>query len=127
MDALIIGKSFFSVIKEDSILVLLFLYFINLLLDYPLQGEYLANNKGKSNYLLFVHSAIWGIGISLALIPLDLYIIWKPLMLIFGHMLIDAFKSKGWFRKMGLKEKTALYADQFLHLFQIILCFTLVE
>lgn len=37
------------------------LYFLNLVLDYPLQGTFLAEYKCKNNYILFVHCAIWGI------------------------------------------------------------------
>ena len=75
------------------------LYFLNLILDYPLQGEFLATNKSKNNYILFVHSAIWGIGIVLGLLILNLYGDygwWKFFFLIFGHMLIDAWKCRGW-------------------------------
>lgn len=35
------------------------LYFLNLVLDYPLQGTFLAEYKCKNNYILFVHCAIW--------------------------------------------------------------------
>lgn len=37
------------------------LYFLNLVLDYPLQGTFLAEYKCKNNYILFVHCAIWAL------------------------------------------------------------------
>ena len=37
---------------------LLILYVANLILDYPLQGTFLAEYKAKNNYILFVHCAI---------------------------------------------------------------------
>lgn len=39
------------------------LYFLNLVLDYPLQGTFLAEYKCKNNYILFVHCAIWALGL----------------------------------------------------------------
>lgn len=44
------------------------LYFLNLVLDYPLQGTFLAEYKCKNNYILFVHCAIWALGIYIAYI-----------------------------------------------------------
>lgn len=48
------------------------LYFLNLVLDYPLQGTFLAEYKCKNNYILFVHCAIWALGIYIALYFLGL-------------------------------------------------------
>jgi len=58
---------FLDQIKQNPIYIFLFIYWINLVLDYPLQGEFLGNYKSKSNYVLFVHCAIWGIGLSVGL------------------------------------------------------------
>lgn len=48
---------------ETILLSFMVLYFCNLVLDYPLQGAFLAEWKCKNNYILFVHSAIWGLGV----------------------------------------------------------------
>ena len=108
---------------------LLILYFCNLVLDYPLQGTFLANFKSKNNYILFVHCAIWAIGISIVLIPLNLFAWWKVIMLLVGHFVIDYWKCHRLYLKkehrssdIGKSDYNALYLDQFLHFVQILLC-----
>ena len=54
---------------------LMILYVANLILDYPLQGSFLAEYKAKNNYILFVHCAIWAFGLSVVLMPLGLLLI----------------------------------------------------
>ncbi len=123
------------------------LYFSNLVLDYPLQGSFLAEWKQKNNYILFVHCAIWGLGLSIVLIPLGLFAWWKVIMLVAGHFVIDYWKCRRLYKKWPLSNKTAtiiecdgsakritdervpyisdiqsLYIDQFLHVIQILLC-----
>jgi uncharacterized membrane protein YozB (DUF420 family) len=97
------------------------LYFANLVLDYPLQGDFLGNYKSKSWYVLFVHASIWGLGVSLALFYLDLFAWWKVIMLVGGHFIIDAWKCRGWHNKQGLSEMGAYFIDQFLHVVQILI------
>jgi len=112
-------------IQQNPVDTFIVLYWFNLLLDFPLQGEFLAVNKSKNGYVLFVHSAIWGIGITLGLLLFGrLHIWWQTVSLIFGHMLIDAWKCRGWYKKMGISDNAALYIDQALHVGQIILCMT---
>lgn len=102
----------------------MFLYFLNLVLDYPLQGSFLAEYKQKNNYALFVHSAIWGIGISLGLAFVGLFAWWKVIMLVAGHYAIDYWKCRrvynSWFPK--LSDYGAYYIDQALHVVQLLLC-----
>lgn len=114
-----------ELIKQNPFYVFLAIYFANLILDYPLQSEFLADYKSKNNYVLFVHSAIWGIGIFLVLISLGLGTIWKLPMLVIGHMLIDAWKCRGWYKKLNIKDWHSLYIDQGLHLIQLIVCIIL--
>lgn len=101
---------------------LLILYVANLILDYPLQGTFLAEFKSKNNYILFVHCAIWAFGLSVVLMPLGLFAWWKVAMLLFGHIAIDYWKCRGLYKKWKIKDWTSLYIDQFLHFVQIILC-----
>ena len=96
------------------------LYFFNLLLDYPLQDEFTKQNKHKYNYVLFVHSAIWGLGLCFVLQHLSMLKTWHIPMLVCGHFVIDYWKCH---RLYKFSDKTALYIDQVLHVFQIILCF----
>lgn len=101
----------------------LVLYFCNLVLDYPLQGTFLAEWKSKNNYLLFVHSAIWALGLSIVLVPLGLFAWWKVIMLLVGHFFIDIWKCRGYYKKFPkCADMTSLYIDQALHVVQLLLC-----
>lgn len=98
------------------------LYVANLILDYPLQGTFLAEYKVKNNYILFVHSAIWAFGLSVVLMFLGLFAWWKVIMLLIGHYIIDYWKCRGIYKKWNIKDWTSLYIDQSLHVVQILLC-----
>jgi hypothetical protein len=121
------------------------LYFCNLVLDYPLQGTFLAECKQKNNYILFVHCAIWALGISIVLLPLGLFAWWKVIMLLVGHYIIDYWKCRGLYKRWPYKliieytevdnstfakkvkapvisDCNSLYIDQLLHVIQILLC-----
>lgn len=101
---------------------LLILYVANLILDYPLQGTFLAEFKSKNNYILFVHCAIWAFGLSVVLMPLGLFAWWKVIMLFIGHIAIDYWKCRGLYKKWNIKDWTSLYIDQSLHVVQVLLC-----
>ena len=101
---------------------LLILYVANLVLDYPLQGTFLAEYKAKNNYILFVHCAIWALGLSVVLMLLGLFAWWKVIMLLIGHIVIDYWKCRGLYKKWNIKDWTSLYIDQSLHVIQILLC-----
>lgn len=100
----------------------LILYFSNLVLDYPLQGTFLAEYKAKNNYILFVHCAIWALGLSVVLIPLGLFAWWKVIMLLIGHYIIDYWKCRRLYKKWNISDWNSLYIDQSLHIGQILLC-----
>ena len=101
---------------------LLILYIANLILDYPLQDEFLKKYKCESNYALFVHCAIWAGGLSIVLMPLCLFAWWKVAMLMIGHYVIDYWKCRRIYKKWNIKDWTSLYIDQALHVVQVILC-----
>ena len=101
---------------------LLILYVANFILDYPLQGTFLAEFKSKNNYILFVHCAIWALGLSVVLMPLGLFAWWKVIMLLVGHIAIDYWKCRGLYKKWNIKDWTSLYIDQSLHVVQVLLC-----
>lgn len=101
---------------------LLILYVANLILDYPLQGTFLAEYKAKNNYILFVHCAIWAFGLSVVLMLLGLFAWWKVVMLLVGHIVIDYWKCRGLYKKWNIKDWTSLYIDQTLHVVQVLLC-----
>lgn len=80
------------------------------LLDYPLQTDYMANNKCKELYIMFVHSVIYGLGISFILNVVGEFIIYDAIILVMSHMMIDSIKCRLKNNNMGL------YIDQSLHL-----------
>jgi hypothetical protein len=97
----------------------LVLNLINYICDYPLQNFYLAEQKQKCNYALFVHSFIWAMGIAIGLRWFDNYADWKLIMLFAGHFLIDGWKCR---RLYKCSDRTAYYIDQTLHKLQIVAC-----
>ena len=101
---------------------LLILYVANLILDYPLQGSFLAEFKSKNNYILFVHCAIWAFGLSVFLILLGLFAWWKVVMLLIGHIAIDYWKCRGLYKRINIEDWTSQYIDHTLHVIQILLC-----
>lgn len=108
---------------ETILLSFMVLYFCNLVLDYPLQGTFLAEWKCKNNYILFVHSAIWGLGLSIALAFIGIFAWWKVIMLVVGHYLIDYWKCRGLYKKFPkCSDMTSFYIDQTLHVVQILVC-----
>lgn len=129
-----------------------YLVFAHLLLDYPLQGSFLAKIKAQNNYLLLVHSFIWGLGLCAVLTWLGLFQPWMLVWLIGGHFVIDWLKCHKfkhwsfylWWKYVGnhlykLDGKShissaevppwvtdplrlALWIDQLLHVGQICIC-----
>ena len=116
--------------------IFLFLYFINLVLDFSFQTPFMSQYKSKSDYVLFVHCAIWGLGIWFALMPFGLFAWWKLIMLVGGHFIIDRWKCREHYKLWPKKKVTdgiiakvpiisdwmSLYIDQTLHAIQIFLC-----
>lgn len=124
-------------INQDIMVVFIILYFINLVLDYSLQSPFLSEYKMHNNYVLFVHCAIWGIGLSIALLVFGMFAWWKLAMLVIGHYVIDYWKCRKVYEKWPKKcivrlngqkvpvfdDYGAYYADQILHVIQILICF----
>lgn len=98
------------------------LYIANLILDYPLQGDFLAIYKAKNNYILYVHCMIWAGGLSIVMMYLGIFEVWKLVMLLVGHIIIDGWKSRGWYKKYNISDWNSLYIDQWLHVVQLVLC-----
>jgi hypothetical protein len=94
---------------------LLFAHFIG---DIALQSDWQAQNKGKYWYVMFSHAMIWTGCICITLQYLDIFALWKVLILCPPHMICDYWKSQ--------KPKTPeawkyIYPDQAFHIFQLIL------
>jgi len=88
--------------------------------DYPLQGEFLANNKSKYNYILFCHAVIWTGCIVFGLWFIGMFAWWKFIMLLVGHFIIDWVKCHQIDKNKTLTKD--LWIDQGLHFIQLILC-----
>lgn len=97
--------------------VLLWLHFIG---DYPLQGDFIANMKGKNDFILFCHVAIWTGYISIGLAWFCLFAWWKVAMLLIGHFVIDRWKARKEDKTYALTRD--LWIDQALHFVQLLIC-----
>jgi len=97
------------------------LLFINYLLDYPLQGL-LGTWKVKYNYALLVHCFMWAWGLCLGLMFFGIFAWWKFCWLFAGHLLMDGWKCRHYYKWHHLSDMQALYIDQAFHVFQIVLC-----
>ncbi|NFT30637.1 DUF3307 domain-containing protein [Clostridium sporogenes] len=107
-------------------MMFLILLFAHLLADYPLQGDFLANMKGKNLIILATHAGIWTGVICVALwlmsilvTPID--IIW----LFVVHAIADYMKAKplGFYKKLN-PLGIGLAIDQGIHILQIIILLT---
>lgn len=70
--------------------------------DYLFQSDYLAANKGKDWYILFIHCILY-------IVPFAFFfgLDWRILLLAGTHFVIDALKAR--------YEKIDIWADQILH------------
>jgi hypothetical protein len=62
------------------------------LLDYSLQGEFLATMKARYSLIMIVHCAIWSLGIALVMQLHGLYEPWMLWWLFLGHAGMDILK-----------------------------------
>ena len=93
---------------------ILWIILAHYLLDYPLQGDFLAKTKGSSWYSLLSHSIIYGLGMALVFELLGVFAIWKAFVLVGTHLAIDSCKVRGEDQSKVLT--SYLYIDQILHL-----------
>lgn len=102
---------------------LLWIILAHYIADYPLQGDFLAQTKGKYFYSLLVHSLIYGLTIALCFKLLGAFAIWKVFVLVGSHILIDYKKATA--KNKDLALTTYLYIDQALHLVLVVVLFLL--
>lgn len=96
----------------------LYLLLAHYLADFPLQSDFLANMKGKNNYLLMVHVLIYSLMVSAVLHWFGLYADWKLCVLIISHTAIDYWKCH--FAPKETALTTSLYIDQAAHLMVLL-------
>lgn len=118
-----------------------YLMLAHLILDYPLQGDFLGLGKSKYTFLLLVHVLMWSLGIGATLQWLGMFAPWKLQMLFWGHLVMDYLKCRNilstWLTKLWYvlpKSATkppewwtdnlglSLWIDQAFHILQLILC-----
>ena len=91
--------------------------------DYALQSEYIAREKTKSLYVLFIHAMIWTTVIvymwavcGYSLNPYQILVI-----LFIPHFIMDYCKAQSkWFPKLIKNPKVQLTIDQSFHYMQLI-------
>lgn len=88
--------------------------------DYPLQGDFLAQFKGKNWIAMTAHCLIWTLLIYIGLKSYGVSAEWKLPFLFFGHMAVDKWKCSRAGNGKGLT--TDLLIDQLLHFVQIGVC-----
>ena len=98
--------------------MLLKILFAHSLGDYFLQGEYLAMNKGKDNYLLCIHAILYTFGVSL-IFGNEISQLWYWLILLI-HIQVDYIKARGITPRI-IGDKNALILDQIIHFLTLIL------
>lgn len=95
--------------------VLFVFLFLHALADYPLQGDFLAQFKGKNWIAMTAHCLIWSGLIYAGLIYYEINQLWHIPFLFFGHMAIDKWKCS---RSGNGKELGSdLLIDQLGHFF----------
>lgn len=97
-----------------------FLYVLlaHVILDYPLQGEFLGLGKTQYNFLLLVHCIIWTLGHCAVAQWLGIYQPWMLYWLFIGHIIMDwlkCHKLADWlsvFIRPGAKIYTNMFTKQ---------------
>lgn len=110
-------------IKENTMSVILVMFLMHFLADFPLQGPFLANNKAKSKYLLLVHSFIWAMLVCIPLVTIGTYKTWMLVFLFVTHILIDYWKCTTFRDEFSVRRvlgisisgRQAFLIDQLLH------------
>lgn len=99
-----------------------FILFLGLhyIADFPLQGSFLAEMKGKYDYLLFAHAVIWAVVIAIGLNYFGLLSEWDFTILFIGHLYIDRWNARKKDKTFALTRD--LWIDQAIHMAQIAIC-----
>ena len=99
-------------------MILLKILFAHCLGDYFLQTDYLALNKSKNNYILFIHAVLYTFGVYLVFAS-EINIFWY-LIILLSHIPIDYIKARG-VTPTILGDKNALILDQVIHYITLLL------
>ncbi len=102
---------------EHSFFWLLFAHCIG---DMVFQTQFIIQYKGKDWLAMISHIIIYTGCIAIALVYLNIFHWWKILFVMFGHLMIDRWKSR---TPRDKAHWHYLYYDQSLHLIQLIIIF----
>lgn len=105
-----------------GILFFLALFYAHLLADYPLQGDFLAQMKGKNHIVLVSHAGIWTGTILVAVHLLGFGVTPFDVVTLFAvHAVADYCKARqvGVYKKLDAL-KGGLLLDQSIHVVQIL-------
>lgn len=104
-----------------NILIFYLTVLFHLLYDFHWQGSFIADNKGKRVFLLFIHSLTWAMFVGLPLFLLSrssILLVINILFLFTTHFAIDYWKSH---KPRTENNFYLIYIDQALHLLSIII------
>ncbi len=98
--------------------VFYFMVLAHLLYDFHWQGDFIAQNKGRYFFILFIHALTWAMLLCAVLMYFDMFAEWKYVFLLTTHMAADSWKSK--------LPKTpdyfwGIYVDQGIHFATIVI------
>jgi hypothetical protein len=102
---------------------LFWLIFLHLLADYPLQGQFISDFKGKNQIIMFTHVWIWTGFICLGFYLLNIPFTNLEVVFLFTvHYIADILKAKNlWFYKKLNPLGSGLLVDQLIHVAQIVI------
>ena len=97
------------------LIILLYVIMAHTVGDYLFQSNYIAQNKGKDNYILFIHSVLYAVSFLILGYAMKINInSTKLLVIALGHYPVDYIKARGISTKV-LGESKALIMDQIIH------------
>lgn len=101
------------------------LFFLHLLADYPLQGPFISEFKGKNQIIMITHVGIWTgficLGLHLLGIPFTNL---EVISLFVVHYIADTMKARNiWFYKKLNPLGSGLFIDQLIHVIQIVVVY----
>lgn len=92
----------------------------HLLYDFHWQGDFIAKNKGKRLFLLFIHALTWAMLLGA---PLALTGHWLGIVFLFAtHFFTDMWKSR---QQHEDKDFYKIYIDQGIHFASILITYLL--
>ena len=92
--------------------------------DYALQSNWIAVEKGKSLYILYIHAMIWTTVVCLVSYVIGFQLGWVKILfiLLVPHFIMDYFKAQSkWYPKLIGNEKVELAIDQCFHYVQLLI------